>query len=287
MVLFTLAGYSQTFHFAAINFPGAISTRANGINNQGKIVGVYTSASGRKHGFTLFNKTFTTFNVPGAIDTGIQGINDLGDFVGFYTTPDLKTHGFIRHHTGSIVHLNFPGAQATTAMGISKQLTVVGFYSTGNDHGFRWSSGVFTKVEPKNTVTPGDDSSHVNGISNLGVIAGDFFSGDSFHSFFKIGSDLDQLDPNNPGDNEANGVNGHGDVVGGRVNGPSQVGFFAANPEAGETAGDKNEHSPTLAALAFPGAAATTAMSINFNRVIVGWYVDPQLHEHGFLAIKQ
>ncbi len=42
------------FIFTAIDFPGAVSTSASGINPPGTIVGSYTDAGGVEHGFEAF-----------------------------------------------------------------------------------------------------------------------------------------------------------------------------------------------------------------------------------------
>ncbi|HEY6844283.1 MAG TPA: hypothetical protein VI391_08955, partial [Thermoanaerobaculia bacterium] len=55
---------ASTFSFTPINVPGAGTTVASGINNQGQIVGAFVSATGN-HGFLDEDGAFTTFDVPG------------------------------------------------------------------------------------------------------------------------------------------------------------------------------------------------------------------------------
>ena len=79
--------------FTSIDFPGAASTQAFGINPRGDIVGQYVSA-GLTHGFLLSGDNFTTIDFPGATLTSPNEINPEGDIVGFYVSAGL-THGFL------------------------------------------------------------------------------------------------------------------------------------------------------------------------------------------------
>jgi probable HAF family extracellular repeat protein len=81
--------------FEPINVPGAVGTRAFGINPQGDIVGSYTAA-GRTHGFLLSDGAFTTIDYPGAASTEAWGINARGDIIGRYTVAGRDgTLGFL------------------------------------------------------------------------------------------------------------------------------------------------------------------------------------------------
>src|SRR5437588_12876062 len=70
------------FTFAPINVPGATSTEARGINNNGEIVGFYDISSsvgqsmeGRTcptHGFKLVNRRYIAVKVPTSFTTGMQ-----------------------------------------------------------------------------------------------------------------------------------------------------------------------------------------------------------------------
>ena len=94
-------GIAQSFHFEAIdvpcsNCPNGIARRTalGGINPRGDIVGVYTDAVGRQHGFLLSRGQFATVDVPGALagvggtlPTIARGISPSGSIVGQYTAP--------------------------------------------------------------------------------------------------------------------------------------------------------------------------------------------------------
>ena len=95
MVSFVQFHHGRTFTFA---FPGASATQAFGLNDQGEVVGAYTTGTGDNavsHGFTWMNGKFTTVNYPMASSTTINGVNDEGDIVGFYTDAKGNTDGFV------------------------------------------------------------------------------------------------------------------------------------------------------------------------------------------------
>ena len=271
---------STSFKFVSINYPNSVTTSANGINNYGSIVGAYQASSGGVHGFKVNNGHFSHYDVPGAIATVIQGISDTGDMVGWYQTSDRQYHGF-RYHAGVYTKIDVPGAtHGTQAMAINKNGTVVGRWLdvVGNYHGFTWVHGAITKFDLNGYATS------LNGISNLGVIVGQVYSGDAWRSFLKSGSDVDYLIDPRESDNEAYGVNGHADVVGCAV--ASGAGYVLYKVEANEGS-ESNEALPKRVQVAYPGALQTCATGINYNRAIVGTYTDGQQHQQGFLAVGQ
>jgi probable HAF family extracellular repeat protein len=79
--------------FSTIDFPGAVLTRAFGINSPGQIVGFYEDTTLKRHGFLLAAGSFSTIDFPGAVNTEAFGINSRGQIVGFY--QDVKFHGFL------------------------------------------------------------------------------------------------------------------------------------------------------------------------------------------------
>src|SRR5256885_12468364 len=140
------------FTYAPINVPGATSTEARGINNNGEIVGFYVIAACVEqrqsmevptcptHGFKLVNGRYIELMVPTSFRTAIMGVNDYGDLVGFYATTDLTCstflyHGFIWYHTNTVRKLDYPGtdvcittssAAVTVPFGINKAEIVDG-----------------------------------------------------------------------------------------------------------------------------------------------------------------
>ena len=117
--------------FTTIDFPGALSTLAVGINDHGQIVGHY-SAGGRLHGFLLDKGAFTTIDVRGAVNTCPAGINNRGQIVGSSGScgAGIGTSGFLLDK-GTFITIEVPGARRTFATGINDRGQIVGYYSVG------------------------------------------------------------------------------------------------------------------------------------------------------------
>jgi len=83
---------------STLQYPGSISTSANGINNQGVVVGMYVDSSGVGHGYIYKKGKYTTLPVPpGAVKNKFQywGINDSGQLSGSYTDKNYEVWGFV------------------------------------------------------------------------------------------------------------------------------------------------------------------------------------------------
>jgi hypothetical protein len=89
----SVQGQHPTFRFIPIDCPGALSTRAMGINVQGTIVGSLDD-SVATHAFLLRDAKFTAFDVPGATLTCAKGINAREEIIGFFLDVDFNLHGF-------------------------------------------------------------------------------------------------------------------------------------------------------------------------------------------------
>lgn len=87
--------------YTTLDVPGASFTVAQGINNEGKIVGLYFDINGNEHGFVLSNGTYTTVDAPNATATAVYTINAKGEIGGVYTDTHNVDHGFVgtpSHH---------------------------------------------------------------------------------------------------------------------------------------------------------------------------------------------
>lgn len=280
---------AQTFKYAAINFPGAKSTVATGINNGNVIVGYYTDSSNHIYGFRLANGTYTKINVPNSAGTIANGIADTGDIVGTYSLPSPQppnSYGFLRNSTG-YHKIQCPNAQFTGAGGVNKYGTIVGGCQEPNvgQVGYILKGGTFRFI---NAPTNGNPDTQLNGVSNTGWVGGQVFSGDDQRGFFIVaattgGTDLDFIEPFMAIDNFVNGVNSRGDIVGCNNASKSFIGF---NAESGES-GESTEKFPTLHNFQPFGSANSCAMGVNYSRAIVGWYYDSSFVSHGYLAVPQ
>jgi len=133
--------YYQYGIFKVIDFPGAISTRVFGGNDQGDSVGAYVDALGNFHGFVLSRGRFQTINAPFGSQTEVGPINERREFAGdSFGGPlgDLE-YGFVHDGSGFFVQ-NAPGAVATLPYGLNNVGTSCGLYF--NENGY--SSGYIT-----------------------------------------------------------------------------------------------------------------------------------------------
>ena len=136
---------------------------AQGINNNGLVVGFYVGTDGQFHGFTgnissavggvltgtaVTDPTIPTVpGEPGAtfMFSQMLGINDHGIAVGYYGDSTMSQHGyFYNTMTGTYTFLDDPnaafsnGVEVTQITGINNSGEITGFYSDANGvfHGF-------------------------------------------------------------------------------------------------------------------------------------------------------
>jgi PEP-CTERM motif len=160
-----ILGSSGSTTFTTINQPAGAAgdvINAQGINNNGLVVGFYLGNDGQVHGFTA-NAPATpgvitatavadpTIPVvpgePGAtfVFSQILGINDNGLAVGYFGDSTTSQHGyFYNTNTGNYRFLDDPaaaflnGVEVTQITGITNSGEIAGFYSDANGvfHGF-------------------------------------------------------------------------------------------------------------------------------------------------------
>jgi uncharacterized membrane protein len=210
-----IAASPSGFTFTTIDFPGATYTIANGINNQGDIVGQYNDASGKSHGFLRHLGVFSSIDFPGALGTVANGINVGGDIVGSYSIGTADSHGFLLRG-GVFATVDPPGGTFIFANGINTAGDIVGGYgdSVGN-HGFLLMGGVYTTLDyPYDyCCSTNAKDSEARGINRLGDIVGQYLPflnafGYLFQAgvFTSIQSSSEQT--------VAYGINAQGDIVG-------------------------------------------------------------------------
>lgn len=245
-----------TYSVRQIDFPGASSTYAYGVNDAGDIVGDIGA-----HGFVYTGGSFTQIDVslPGATGTTAYGINNDGAIVGIFAA-NHQTHGFLDVN-GNFSQIDVPGATATYAYGINDGGEIVGRFrdSTGT-HGFLDVGGNFTQID-----VPGQGDTEAYGINDSGAIVGSsFLSG--YHGFVDIGGSFTQLDfPATPTaySTVAYGINDTGEIVGFTSAAPAYNGFLY----------DGHTFTTTDFTYGYP-------RDINDSGQIVGWLGTG----HGFLA---
>jgi uncharacterized membrane protein len=263
--------------WTTIDFPGAIDTRAFGINENGDIVGLYYTADGTGHGFLLSEDggqgSFHSIDFSDVFTNAIS-INDAGDIVGRYTGAEDVTHGYLLRN-GQMTMIDFPGAVFTVAAGINQAGdTIVGRYDDADSitHGYRLtlSSGQFDPFDPP-------DSVHTEAvrINSHGNIVGYYQSADNtFHAFLRHDEIFTTVDF--PGARDTGnptgliGINDFGDIVGSYDD--------AAGRRHGFLLSDGK-----FTTIDFPDAIASICAAINNDGCIVGLYRDVDTNIHGFL----
>jgi hypothetical protein len=250
-----------------INFPGAVSTKAFGINDAGQIVGAYSD--GRvEHGFLLSAGVFTTVDYPGAVfTTRAMGINNASQIVGCYyefDAPGACYKGFLKSG-GTFTPIAYPGAFSTNPNGISDSGQIVGTYAFSGA-AFRLQGGSFTRIQ-----VPGaaDGQTYGSGINNGSAVVGWYNSGNTFGFMLKQGAFSTIVVPG-AAITKANGINAAEQIVGDFFiyGSPNRAGGFFLS-------------GGTFSTIELAGITAVNG--INNTNQIVGTYGYTGA-EHGFVA---
>ena len=153
-------------------FPGSIFTYAYGMNDTGSIVGYYSDAAHRIHGFKKDATGYTSLDFPGASITAISDINNGGTMVGFYYDANGFPHGF-SYKNGHFASINFPDAVDTVPEKINSAGMIVGVFNTTQPitRGFVLDATGYQAVD-----SPYGQQSEAAAINDLGTIAGNSWS---------------------------------------------------------------------------------------------------------------
>lgn len=189
---------------------GGSAATAFGINDNGNIVGQYTS-SGQMPGFFLASHEgngFVRIDAPSGPDTvNAQGVSQKGKIVGFYVGTDGQDHGFMadlsqaKHGqlTGTAIAdptippvAGEPGATFVFSqiLGVNKNGIAVGYYgdSTTSQHGFLYNlnTAQYTFLDnPAEAFNNGVEVTQITGINDSGEITGFYSDANGvFHGFF-------------------------------------------------------------------------------------------------------
>jgi probable HAF family extracellular repeat protein len=275
--------FAADYRFTRIDFPGVTFTRATGINARGDIVGFYVDVNGATHGFLLRRGLFSTIDFPHASLTFARAINARGDIAGWFQFEDGIEQGFMLRD-GRFTQIDFPHTISTTPRGINNAGDITGNYPNPNcgdcESGFILRDGVFNDVH-----IPGGFTSDIWSAQDNGqVMVGDAAMEPDFalHGFIrnKLGKfnliDFPGLLAPCTG---PRWINERGDIVG----------FFAYVNTVDDCYAPPPLHGFLLrqgkyTAIDVPGSTSTSALAINDDGEIVGWYVDKNGNTHGFEA---
>lgn len=275
--------------FISFDPPGSTATNADGINNNGDVVGWYMDSSGVQHGYVLRAGNYTTIDYPGASATIARAINDQGDIVGTHVgdpkMPGGDVHGFLLQQ-GNFTPLDYPGHLNTITQRINNAGQVVGCYhdtdNMGTMHGFIFSGGNFTSLSTPASMTNGlhSDGSLMAGLYTdmmTGVGRSYLASGDTIAPFdFPFSASTQIWDMNDSGEIAGLYTDAAKKTHGFLLRLGDAFSTFGIAPQAGVSPAFE------FVSIDYPGATLTQAVGINSHGDIVGGYKDAAGKMHGF-----
>jgi uncharacterized membrane protein len=144
-------------HFTDIPGPrGSTASGANGINDDGDIVGSYLASNGVTEGYLLTKHGYTSFNVYMSQINVASGVNDRGKLV-YWSVDGLSgntTSYLYDIKTQQSTTINVPGASDSLAEDISNvgNVTYQWIDSEGVSHGALLRGGTYYKFDYSNSV---------------------------------------------------------------------------------------------------------------------------------------
>jgi probable HAF family extracellular repeat protein len=258
--------------FSSLDYPGAIATTAEGINDSGQVVGYYQDGSGAFHGFLYSGGAFSSIDAPfsGAYMTVASDINNNGQIAGAYHTSFSNIYGFLLTG-GAFLPIAYPGAVQSGPDGINNAGDMVGSYATSAcclQFGFLYSGGAYTPLD----LPPVYDSA-AYGINDTGLIVGFYIANNDSsytqHGFLYNNGAFSTIDYPGAAGTLARGINNAGQISGYWYSASGQYHGFLDNG--------------ALSSIDYPGAVQTVAEGINNLGQIVGYYIDSFGKTHGFL----
>jgi len=262
--------------FEPIEVPGAIGTRAFGINPRGDIVGSFTDAAGT-HGYVLRIGVFTQIDYPGAATTEAWGINARGDVIGRYTRAGVPgIRGFLLQ-SGHYTDISIGNHLVTLPTKIGASGEIVGcFHDTNGSvdmYGYVQRGNDVSVFRLPSTVAPLGSSAMHNGIvPGGGLIVGlTLPAPGQSHGYIIDGDTFSYLDVPGSTATAAWDVNPRGVIVGNYGASGRTHGFYYND-------GD-------FVTLDVPGSTLTVARGINPRGDIVGVY-NTATGAHGFVLRK-
>ncbi len=251
----------------AFDIPGAASSRANGISNNGKISGYYEIP-----GTSVFRWSGSGFDLP-SVPSGASaaygfGVNDAGHLVGY----SLGTNGFqgFLWNGSAYSSIAYPGASHTFAFGINATGAVAGAYQTSpaSVSGFLLTGSNYETVN-----APNARATYLYGVNDAGVVAGTYIgdTGD-VAGFTKDGAAFTDIRVPGAMQTYVRGINGIGDVVGNYID------------SLGATRGFAKLSDGAFWTFSVSGALRTHVMGINDSRAVAGYYTPNDYFSGGFVA---
>ena len=201
-----------------LDYPGAMDTYLQGVNNRGVVIGSYDNGVANTNiavTYSFQSGTWTTLpGIPGYSANSGYGINDFGIAVGnawqpngvaWTWDPSSQSYSFFAV-PGSAQYTTYPGA-------LNDKEQVVGQYQDANGvyHGFLKEGETYTTFDP-----PDSTYTFAAGINNSGTIVGEWGNLSGWQEGFVRTSDGVFTVVDVPGSFETQivGINDRGDICG-------------------------------------------------------------------------
>jgi uncharacterized membrane protein len=264
--------------FTTIAHPdaGFYGTVPQGIDNQGRIAGVYSDASDRVHGFVLDDGAYTSVDAPAAPgNTEVLDIDDRGRLVG---ASGHVSYGYLADARGRLIEIDAPDvASDTFPGGLNNQGEIVGSFDVGSArryHGFvRDRRERFRRID-----FPGARGTAATRINDSGQIVGHYSNtNDNPNVAADVRGFL--LDRRGrfaeiavPGarQTQPTGVNNRGEIVG------------VYTDTAGLAHGFLRGRDGLTTTIDVPDARVTLAFDLNDRGQVAGTYIDQEGRVRGF-----
>ena len=178
-----------------LHFPGSVSTEGYNINQDGSVVGHYTSTDGGVHGFVarpveettaghagILDYTFETIDVPGVEVLRLSASSDFEDYAGSTPSADGQKMVAFTLIDGVFETYDFPGSKHTYFYALGNNGDAAGYYedSDGLHHGV-----ILEDKQLRQYDFPGAVETEIWGISDAtGALTGNFIAADGIRRGF-------------------------------------------------------------------------------------------------------
>jgi probable HAF family extracellular repeat protein len=255
--LVSYSALGQTYHLTDLGAALGPGSYAQGINNNGQVVGYWSTPQGI-HAFLYDSGQLKDLGILGGTNIYALTINDVGQVAGFADTGQ-GLQAFL-YQNGSLTNLGNLGGINSYAYGINGQGKLVGYIDTPEGaRAFLYDTGTVTDLG-----TLGGTNAFAFGVNSLMQVAGSSLMPDNVrtHAFLwqaGVITNLNLLLPLNSGWElmEARGINDKGQIVGWGLTNNQEHGFLYA-------AGSIRD----LGVL--PGATNSYAFGLNSSATAVG-----------------
>lgn len=264
------------YRYQTTDVPNALSTTINGISDDRQVVGVFTDADRRQHGFRLKGATLNVIDYPGAIQTAARGIAPNGDIVGHYRLagePAVNIHGFLMSRDGVFNRMDYRARTSTIPQRILAGGVVLGCAhdrdTMASMHGVILTSSAQSELDMQ-------ASMHNGATPDLSLIAGLYTDMETMkaRAYMILDGEFIPFDYPDALSTAAWDVNPSGAIVGVYQDAKGAAhGFLLDDGE--------------FTSIDFPDALETRAFGINARGDVAGSYVDAAKRTHGFIARRR